>query len=53
MDNTRNKIILVDDNMANLTMGRNMLKTFYEVYPAPSGAKLLKSWKMLSPTSFC
>ena len=42
MVNTRSKIVLVDDNMANLTMGRNMLKTFYEVYPAPSAAKLFE-----------
>jgi putative two-component system response regulator len=33
---------MVDDNMAILTMGRNMLKTFYEVYPAPSAAKLFE-----------
>jgi len=42
MDDTRHKIIMVDDNMANLTIGRNMLKTFYEVYPAPSAAKLFE-----------
>ena len=42
MENTRNKIILVDDNKANLTIGKNMLKTFYEVYPAPSAAKLFE-----------
>jgi len=42
MENIRNKIILVDDNMANLTMGRNMLKTHYEVYPAPSAEKFFE-----------
>ena len=42
MENNRYKIILVDDNNTNLTMGRNMLKTFYEVYPAPSGVKLFE-----------
>ena len=42
MENTRNKIIMVDDNLASLTMGRNMLKTFYEVYPAPSAEKLFE-----------
>ena len=42
MTNTRSKVIIVDDNMANLTLGRNMLKTFYEVYPAPSAAKLFE-----------
>jgi len=42
MESTRSKIILVDDNMTNLTTGRNMLRTFYEVYPAPSAAKLFE-----------
>jgi len=42
MSSTRYKIILVDDNLANLTIGRNLLKTFYEVYPAPSAAKLFE-----------
>ena len=42
MEKIRSKIILVDDNLSNLTMGRNMLKTFYEVYPAPSAAKLFE-----------
>jgi putative two-component system response regulator len=39
-NNKRRKIILVDDNMANLTLGKNMLKPFYEVYPVPSAEKL-------------
>jgi len=42
MEKIRHKIILVDDNMVNLTMGRNILKPFYEVYPAPSAAKLFE-----------
>ena len=42
MEKKRSRIILVDDNLTNLTMGRNMLKTFYEVYPAPSAAKLFE-----------
>jgi len=42
MKNARHKIILVDDNQANLQMGRNMLKTFHEVYPAPSAAKMFE-----------
>ena len=42
MENTRYKIVLVDDNAANLAIGRNLLKTFYEVYPAPSAAKLFE-----------
>ncbi|MCL1835476.1 MAG: response regulator [Oscillospiraceae bacterium] len=42
MDKSRRKIILVDDNIPNIDQGRNMLKTFYEVYPAPSAAKLFE-----------
>ncbi|MDR1206010.1 MAG: response regulator [Peptococcaceae bacterium] len=42
MKNGRDKIILVDDNMANLSMGKNMLKMFYEVYPVPSAEKLFE-----------
>jgi len=34
------KIVLVDDNAANLSIGRNLLKDFYEVYPVPSAEKL-------------
>ena len=45
----RNKIIMVDDNLTNLTMGRNMLKTFYEVYPAPSSAKLFEILENVTP----
>src|SRR5215469_5947678 len=50
MENVRHKIIIVDDNMANLTMGRNMLRTFYEVYPAPSGAKLFEILENIIPS---
>jgi len=49
MDNARPRIILVDDNMTNLTMGRNLLKTFYEVYPAPSAAKLFEILENIHP----
>jgi putative two-component system response regulator len=49
MDGERHKIIMVDDNMANLTMGRNMLKTIYEVYPAPSAAKLFEILENILP----
>ena len=40
MGNTRSKIILVEDNLASMIMGRNLLKKNYEVYPAPSAEKL-------------
>ena len=49
METGRNKIILVDDNMANLAVGRNLLKVFYEVYPAPSVAKLFEILENVVP----
>jgi putative two-component system response regulator len=36
----RKKIMLVDDNLANLTAGKTMLKEHYEVFAIPSAAKL-------------
>jgi len=42
MDKSRYQIILVDDNMANLNIGMNILKTFYEVSPVSSAAKFFK-----------
>ena len=49
MENTRSKIIMVDDNAANLTIGRALLKAHYEVYPAPSAAKLFEILKKVTP----
>jgi len=42
MENSRKKIYIVDDVQANLIMGRNLLKTIYDVYPAPSAATLFE-----------
>ena len=49
MGTIRHRIILVDDNIANLTMGRNILKPFYEVYPAPSASKLFEILENVLP----
>ncbi|MCL2880218.1 MAG: response regulator [Treponema sp.] len=49
MENNRPKIVIVDDNMTYLTMGKNMLKTFYEVYPAPSVDKLFEILENVTP----
>ena len=49
METDRNKIIFVDDNMANLAMGRNLLKVYYEVYPAPSVTKLFEILDNINP----
>jgi len=40
MGNERKKIIVVDDNLENLTALKNTLKNIYEVYPCPSAAKM-------------
>ena len=40
MNKNRKTIIVVDDNNANLVSCKNILKPFYEVYPAPSVAKM-------------
>jgi len=40
VQNETKKVIIVDDNAANLAVGRNLLKAFYEVFPVPSAAKL-------------
>ena len=49
MSVTRSKIILVDDVMTNLEQGRNILRTFYEVYPAPSAAKMFEILEKITP----
>ena len=38
----RARIILVDDSLANLDQGSDILTTFYEVFPAESAAKLFE-----------
>jgi class 3 adenylate cyclase len=40
--NQYNKIILVDDNPSNLRTGKNVLSEKYEVYTAPSAAKMFE-----------
>ena len=39
----------MDDNISNLEQGRNMLKAYYEVYPAPSAAKLFEILEKITP----
>ena len=45
----RSKIILVDDIMANLDQGKNMLRTFYEVYPALSASRMFELLEKIIP----
>jgi len=49
MVNTRHKIILVDDIQSNLDQGRNILRTFFEVYPALSAARLFEILERITP----
>jgi len=49
MSVARGKIILVDDIVANLDQGKNMLRTFYEVYPATSAAKMFEILENVVP----
>jgi len=49
MNNYRSKIILVDDNMTNLVVGKDLLKAFYEVYPALSAVKLFEIMEKIIP----
>jgi putative two-component system response regulator len=41
--------VLVDDNAANLAMGKAMLKDIYEVYPCPSAKKLFDLLQHITP----
>ena len=45
----RPRIIIVDDNISNLTQGRNILKSFYEVFPAPSVDKMFEILENILP----
>jgi len=49
MENTRHKIVLVDDVKANLTMGRDLLRTFYEIFPVPSAEQLFELLENVVP----
>jgi len=49
MSSTRRVIFIVDDNLTNLTMGKNMLKTFYQVIPLPSGETMFETLEDVIP----
>jgi len=49
MESVRKKIIIVDDNVSYLSMVRNLLKSMYEVYPAPSAERLFAVMEKLIP----
>ncbi len=45
----RQTIMLVDDNQANLNIGKNMLRDYYEVYALPSAERLFKFLETVHP----
>jgi putative two-component system response regulator len=49
MSNERKTIIMVDDNIANLTMGKSMLRTFYQVIPVPSADRMFATLEKITP----
>jgi class 3 adenylate cyclase len=49
MGSDYDKIILVDDNPSNLRSGKNVLSQKYEVYTAPSAAKLFELLEDVKP----
>jgi putative two-component system response regulator len=49
MKNGRQTIFLVDDNLANLTAGKIMLKEYYDIFPMPSGTKLFDILEKVTP----
>ncbi|MDR0878676.1 MAG: response regulator [Treponema sp.] len=49
MEKARPVIMLVDDNPANLTLGKTMLKDAYDVFSIPSAEKLFSILKKVTP----
>ncbi len=49
MDATRKSVLLVDDNLASLTLGKELLKPRYTVYSAPSAERMFYILKKLVP----
>ncbi|MDR1904244.1 MAG: response regulator, partial [Treponema sp.] len=49
MGSERPTIMLVDDNMTSLTMGKNILQEQYKVYTIPSGTKLFEILVKINP----
>jgi diguanylate cyclase (GGDEF)-like protein len=49
MSNERKKIIVVDDNLDNLTVLKDILKDIYEVYPSPSALKMFDLLEHILP----
>jgi putative two-component system response regulator len=49
VEHIRHKIVLVDDVKTSLAMGRDLLKSFYEIYPVPSAERLFELLENVTP----
>jgi len=49
METPKKKIMMVDDDLTILKMGRLMLRDHYEVYPLPSATKLFEVLEKVTP----
>ena len=49
MDSTRKKIMMVDDDLVILKIGKQFLKDKYDVFPIPSSAKLFQTLEKITP----
>jgi putative two-component system response regulator len=49
MPKGREVIIMVDDNNTNLVACKKILQPYYDVYPAPSAAKMFKLLERITP----
>ena len=49
MDNTRETIVMIDDDITNLTAARNTLTSKYDVFTVPSGEKLFLLLEKVTP----
>jgi putative two-component system response regulator len=49
MDLSKNKIVLVDDDITSLTLGKNILAEKYDIITIPSGEKLFKLLERIHP----
>ena len=47
--NVRKTIFFVDDVVANLNIGKNMLSVFYQVFPVPSAGKMFDTLEKVIP----
>ena len=49
MSSKRRTIVMVDDNLTNLNIGKNMLNTFYQVIPLTSAEAMFETLEEVTP----